>query len=576
MSKDHASEDAVTKRAEMVSDSLGLERGMEIVARVPQKGRSGRVESPVSSSELIWSHHNWKRFIDNMAVGVMFLDSNLRVLEVNRAYSREFGASVKLRRGIHIDEALPMARESGILNLLRQALDTQKPVKVKCLRYNGLPVGSTYWDGSAVPVRVRGEQGVELGLAVVFVDVTDEVKAKEHLAEAAALREKRAREVEAERKRLDTIIRSAPIPLAVIGADGRPVSYNAAAIQTAKQLGIDTVLLKNYVGRHTRDFVLTDEYGRELRPEESPIGRALRGETCTGEMCRVWKSGKERGTLNMNAAPLRNEHGEIAGVVLAMQDVTEQVRLQERIKEVYLREHAIAEKLQSSFLPESIASVEGFEIADCYRSALDEARIGGDFYDVFELGEDRLGIVMADVAGKGLKAAVYTAMTKYMLRAYAFEGGSPDEVLTKLNNALAACTPTEVFVTLIYGVLDGRDGTFKYANAGHEHPVLLYSEACVAVRLDVTGRALALLGDSVYTTCEVQMKPGDVLVLYTDGITDAGWGADRMGFDSLLDIVQRNKDCCARDLADAVLNSALEFSGGRLSDDVALLVIKAA
>lgn len=575
MSKDHASEDAVSERAEVISDSLGLERGMEIVARVPPKRGNRQPRASKPSSELIWSHHNWKRFIDNMAVGVMFLDSELRVLEVNRAYSREFGAAVKLRRGVRIEEALPVARESGILDLLRQALDTQKPVKVKCLKYNGLPVGSTYWDGSAVPVKVRGEHGVELGLAVVFVDVTDEVRARDHIAEAAALREKRAREIEAERKRLDTIIRSAPIPLAVIGADGKPVSYNAAAVQTAKKLGIDAALLQGYVGRRRQDFVLTDEYGRKLRPEETPIGRALHGETCTGETCRVWKGDQERGALNMNAAPLRNEHGEIAGVVLAMQDVTEQVRLQERIKEVYLREHAIAEKLQSSFLPERIAAIEGFEISDCYRSALDEARIGGDFYDVFELGEDRLGIVMADVAGKGLKAAVYTAMTKYMLRAYAFEGGGPDEVVAKLNNALTACTPTEVFVTLIYGVLDGRDGTFKYANAGHEHPVLLYSDTCAAVRLDVTGRALALLKDSVYTTCEVSMKPGDILVLYTDGITDAGWGADRMGFESLLEIVGRNKGCCAREMADAVLNSALEYSGGRLSDDVALLVIKA-
>jgi len=217
----------------------------------------------------------------------------------------------------------------------------------------------------------------------------------------------------------------------------------------------------------------------------------------------------------------------------------------------------------------------GFEIGERYHSALDEALVGGDFYDIFRIGDDQLGIVIADVAGKGLNAAVYTAMTKYMLRAYALEDSAPERVLARLNEALTECTPVEIFVTLVYGVLDGRTGVFRYANAGHEQPILYSSSAGMAYNLDVTGRALAFVHGSTYTACDVVMRPGDLLALYTDGITDAGSGVNRMGVERLVRIVESEATHSAPDVANAVLNTALEFSGGRLTDDAALVMIKA-
>jgi sigma-B regulation protein RsbU (phosphoserine phosphatase) len=261
--------------------------------------------------------------------------------------------------------------------------------------------------------------------------------------------------------------------------------------------------------------------------------------------------------------------------VLAAQDVTEQLRAQDRIMEVYQREHVIAEKLQNSLLPGEFPRIRGFEIGDRYQSALDEALVGGDFYDIFQLREGRLGIVVADVAGKGLKAAVYTAMTKYMLRAYALEDSSPERVLARLNQALTECTPTEVFVTLVYGVLSSETRILRYGNAGHEQPVLVRGKSGTACSLDVTGRALALARGSVYTTCDVELNPGDALVLYTDGITDAGSGADRMGVERLLRTIESGAELGAQDIAQTVLKSAMEYARGNLTDDAALLVIKA-
>ena len=94
---------------------------------------------------------------------------------------------------------------------------------------------------------------------------------------------------------------------------------------------------------------------------------------------------------------------------------------------------------------------------------MDEELVGGDFYDIFQLHEGRYGVVMADVSGKGLKAAVYTAMTKYMLRAYALRESDPKSVLARLNDALTSCTPPEVFVTLVYAIIDEQARTLVYA-----------------------------------------------------------------------------------------------------------------
>lgn len=527
-------------------------------------------------TELTWSQRNWRRLIDNMAVGVIFLDSELRIIQANRAYSREFASSVRLRRGMRIDEALPMAQECGILDLLKTALQSEKPVQVKCFKYDGLPSGPTYWNGSAVPVTIHRENGTEISLAMVLVDVTDEIEARDRLAEIAALREKRARELEAERARLDTIIQSTPIPLAVIGTDGKVIACNSAAHEVADKVGVADWMCGKTTMEEITGAKIKDCDGVERAADECPWSRSLHGETCRSETIRLSIGARPSHALNVNSAPLKDALGNVTGAVIAVQDVTEQQLAQERISEIYQREHQIAEKLRGSFLPGAFPQIEGFEVEERYSSAMNEAFVGGDFYDIFRVGDGQLGIVMADVAGKGLKAAVYTVMTKYMLRAYALEDSTPQQVTAKLNEALAECTPTEVFVTLVYGVLDSRSGVFTYSNAGHEQPVFFSRSSELAYSLDVTGRALALAHGSVYTACEVEMHSGDTLVLYTDGITDAGYGANRMGVDRLLRTVESCASLDASGLADALLNAAQQFSNGRLTDDAALMIIRAA
>lgn len=374
---------------------------------------------------------------------------------------------------------------------------------------------------------------------------------------------------------LRAIMRSIPIPLLVCSADGAVALYSNAAEKLCELLGAPDALTGPAGIFGASGLSLTDQSGLPLSAEDGPLARALRGESCPGTVVHAKSGSRLCGSLNMASAPLLGEDGEVTGAVLAATDVTEYVRAQEHIRKICRREHAIAEKLQGSFLPDGYPRIEGFEISDRYHAALDEALVGGDFYDLFRVDEGKLGIVMADVAGKGLKAAVYTAMTKYMLRAYALEESAPELVLARLNEALSACTPAEVFVTLVYGILDSRARTFIYANAGHEQPVLYSRRTGLAVNLDVTGRALALVNGASFTTCCIEMEPGDVVAMFTDGITDAGWGPYRLGAERVLGVVESHAGCAASVLADSLLSEALEFAGGKLADDVALLVVKA-
>ena len=511
--------------------------------------------------------------IDSMPAGVMLLDSELKLLAWNKVYMRYFGPSVKWRVGASLDSVLPQAEESGITSRLHRAVRTGRAVRVREFRYDGLRQGVTYWRGVAAPVDTQLEDGSKAALAVVAVEVTEEVVARERLEQLAALAQRRADELEEERARLNSIIESMPVALLVCNSDLDVVASNSVARQYAEALRTEE--LSETISEAELSRFVQALHGNGAPPtEESAILRSLQGECCKGHTKTLRGRSDTEMTVSTDTAPLRDANGEVVGVVVACSDITEQIHAEEHILEIYRREHAVVEKLQASFMLTECPKLDRFDMAQRYKAALDEALVGGDFYDVFRVDDQKLGVVIADVAGKGLKAAVYTAMTKYMLRAYALEESAPELVLARLNEALSACTPTEVFVTLIYGILDAEEGTFNYASAGHEHPIHYSVSARAGTMLDVTGRALALLQGSSYTTQTVLIDRGDVLLLYTDGITDAGWGVNRLGQERLQDMVVAGAALSAREIADHVMSATLEFGGGRAVDDAALVVIK--
>lgn len=255
-------------------------------------------------------------------------------------------------------------------------------------------------------------------------------------------------------------------------------------------------------------------------------------------------------------------------------DITERKEAEKTLRDNYEREKTIAQTLQESFLPHVDLTVEGFAIHEEYKSALREAEIGGDFYDVFNLEGGRIGLVIGDVSGKGLQAALHTAMTRHTLRAYAHEDPDPQRTLERLNKTLGDYMPEDIFVTLFYGVLDPSTNSLSYGSAGHEPSLLYVRESNNVVTLNAPGCPLGAGMKCNYASQTLEFGPGDVLLAYTDGITEARMNGQLFGIERLTKLLLENARSDERALADVTFRTARQFSGGELRDDAAILVVR--
>ncbi len=177
----------------------------------------------------------------------------------------------------------------------------------------------------------------------------------------------------------------------------------------------------------------------------------------------------------------------------------------------------MARGVQQSLVPESLPQIPGFSLAAHWWCARE---VGGDFYDVFPLPENRWGILVGDVSDKGAPAALYMAMTRGLIRARADYTASPANLLMQVNHALVTQSSSDMFVTAFYAILDPTARTLTYANAGHNPPILRRGQA-ESRELDRTGIALGAFDDRTVSETAVALARGDALVIYTDGVTEA-------------------------------------------------------
>ena len=248
------------------------------------------------------------------------------------------------------------------------------------------------------------------------------------------------------------------------------------------------------------------------------------------------------------------------------------------------RELQLAREIQQTFLPEHLPALPGWDLAALWRTARE---VGGDFYDVFELPGRRLGLVIADAADKGLPAALYMTLVRTLVRATVREIDSPGAVLGRVNEILTPDTREGMFVTIFYAVLSAEDGRLVYANAGHNPPLLLRSNTLEIERLVRTGMAVGVEMENPILEYQIVLKPGDTLVCYTDGVTEAFSSDGEMyGETRLQTTLQAEVDwieepgegpgfTTARETLEAIDESVIIFSGDTApQDDMTLMVVK--
>jgi sigma-B regulation protein RsbU (phosphoserine phosphatase) len=236
-------------------------------------------------------------------------------------------------------------------------------------------------------------------------------------------------------------------------------------------------------------------------------------------------------------------------------------------------EMAVARQIQESFLPETIPRIGGFDLA---AMSLPAKEVGGDFYDVIVRGSgEPFGLVIADVSGKGVPAALFMALSRTVTRANAMWQRAPLQCIRETNRMISADARYGMFVTLCYGVVDPASRTVSYVNAGHNPPLLVRADGTLS-ELGITGPALGVIGDAEYAEAAESLRPGDVLVFYTDGVTEAVNAQDEeFGVGRLADVVVASRERSARDVLDAVRESvAVHTRGMPQFDDITLLVLK--
>jgi sigma-B regulation protein RsbU (phosphoserine phosphatase) len=202
--------------------------------------------------------------------------------------------------------------------------------------------------------------------------------------------------------------------------------------------------------------------------------------------------------------------------------------------------------------------------------------VGGDLFDFIDLGGDRLGLAVGDVSDKGVPAAIFMAMTRSLLRACAGKVGSPREVLEEVNRQMLEMNDAGMFVTAIYGILEGKTGVFRYARAGHELPMLCAGDGALIKAPMGTGQALGIFEDPVFDEQTLELPRGASLLIYTDGITDAVNPAEEMFGIGRLEQVMRS--CCSRSaktLCEELLGAVYAFQGGAPQhDDLTVVAVR--
>jgi PAS domain S-box-containing protein len=373
-------------------------------------------------------------------------------------------------------------------------------------------------------------------------------------------------------ERYRTLVELSPDPI-VVDADGRYLFANPAA---ARLLGIPSP--DALIGRRIEEFV-SPEYVAEIgrRRDLAMTGRPARPQ----EIRLIRADGS---TVDVETMDRRVTLGGRMAALVIMRDITQRKLAEEALRrseesyrllaeeneQLYRQQLEIADSLQTAFL-NLPSSVGRLRLGHGYHSATEAARVGGDFYDVFEIKDDLIAVLIGDVAGHGILAARTATLVKDVVHAFTHQSPRSREVMRRTNKVLVEKEVPGFFVTVFLAILDARTGEFQYTSAGHPAALLRRASGDVET-LQAGSLPLGIYPDISWSTAVARLEPGDVLLLYTDGVVEARWEGEFFGEERLKRLLGGDGST-VEELPGRVLERVLSFSHGVLSDDVAILAL---
>jgi sigma-B regulation protein RsbU (phosphoserine phosphatase) len=294
-----------------------------------------------------------------------------------------------------------------------------------------------------------------------------------------------------------------------------------------------------------------------------------------GDMKNI-RAAMNRGAFDFVTKPIDFQDLEITinKTQQAIEATTSAERVRQQLQTIQL-ELNVAAGIQLSILPGKFPAFANRQDFDLFAEITPAKEVGGDFYDFFLLDENHLGIVIGDVSGKGVPAAIFMAVARTLLRATALQKLSPGDCLTYVNGALAAQNELSMFVTLFYGILNTKTGELEFSSAGH-NPPYIYSDASVR-SLDVrNGVILGVMDGATFETQRLQLQRGDGILLYTDGVTEAMNLAEELfGQKQLEQCLRENGARPLQEVVQALFSRIREHAGAKpQSDDITVLTIR--
>jgi phosphoserine phosphatase RsbU/P len=339
--------------------------------------------------------------------------------------------------------------------------------------------------------------------------------------------------------------------------------------------GYSTTIVREVV--RLREPLLTNnaQYDTRYQAGESIIMRGLRAILCAPMLVQNRIVGVIYVDTSMRSGNFSQADAELLSSIAGQAGIAlENARLYRVAVEKgrMERELQMASEIQQTLLPQTMPNTPSYEIAPMWQAARETA---GDFFDVFQLNENRFGIVIADVSDKGAGAALFMAVARTMVRSNAHVGLSPMETIGRTNDLILEDAESGMFVT-IYHSHFYEDGRSVHVNAGHNPPLYYRSADDYLEFLPIGGRAVGWFPDNPLEELEIQMQPGDVIVYYTDGVTEAeNVAGEHYGEDRLQSIVEANAHHTATDILAAIVTDVEAFRGDAPPfDDMTLVVLR--